>query len=709
MDNSAGATPLAAVLPEGELDRLLFVPALGLAALVIVLCALVCFRVPLHDAVMPVEGLLIAMILAAGWRWHRSRSVRPLVGLGLLAAAAAWLALADYAGAWLPTGADVVGLHPDSWSYQAFADYLDHYHRGRSDGMPMVDEFGAHLQGTRFAAPSMLAFLHDQPLFSDVPTSRLVFGSLCLGVHFFSMLALGRVCVGYAGWLMPLLAAFLSTAEGWFSRMLTVANNDNLIFAALTPALIALACLPRAEGAPAVRWQTVLATALVFAAMFYNYPEGMTLLGVLCLPLLIVLGMRGRWQEVGAGVLVGFALTLPYLPTFSAFLRVQIASGLAAGSGPRPGEGIMPGLIGPNRLAGAFALGDELLATSARPVSNLLPLCLLVLMVLGAWFIARRQRWFPWVALPLIGLCLWQNVAKHYDYGTFKVLVMAGWWVALAIAAGLCWCMERGALSAGWRVALAAALLLSVGAVKHANRLRLPPLALADRFRALQELSSVRFVTGQNPVLLALDDDFDYLWATYYLRGSPLGTWRLKGYLAMPHVASLLARGIRPPPEACPFQLVSGSRLDALWQNTRFSLVRTPGVYLEDLQNPVNGLETVGGRRFLWIGTQPATFRVFAARAGRYELSAARFDFGPSMNGHASVHVAVADSDGTRTEEIAPGASAIPLTLAAGDNTIVVRCLDAPEPGPHKGDPRELMLGILAPDVTAAPNAAPGQ
>ena len=165
-------------------------------------------------------------------------------------------------------------------------------------------------------------------------------------------------------------------------------------------------------------------------------------------------------------------------------------------------------------------------------------------------------------------------------------------------------------------------LLLSVGAVKASNRARLPTVALTDQIKSLQELSTVHFVTGPASVLLSLDDDYDYMWAAYYLRGSPLGTWRPRGYLAMPHILPLLARGIHPPPESCPYQLVSGPRPGALWQNARFSLVHAAPIQLDDLQNPVNGLETVEGRRFLWVGTRPATFRIYSRSAGHYGLSA---------------------------------------------------------------------------------------
>lgn len=711
MDGTASDAPLAASLPGNALDRAVLVPALALAALVIVLSATASLRVPLHSVVTPVAGFFAVGLAVQGWRWLRGPLARPLALLGLLAALAAWLVLAEYAGKWLPTPADLLGPQPDSWSYQAFADYLDHYPRGRTSGMPMVDEFGAHLGEARFAASALLAFLHDLPVLADVPTTRLTFCLLCLGVYFFSMLALGRAYIGYAGWPLPLLAAFLATAGGWLGRLVMAANYDNLIFAALTPALLALCCGPRTSSdGPVVRWRVAAAIALLSGAMLYNYPEGLALLGILCLPLVVALvgfGSKGRrherWMEIGVGGLLGVGLALPYLPTFGAYLHNQMTLGLKVGPVLRPYEGLLPGLLGGSRLAAAFALGDELQTIPVRLVSNLLPLGLLALMIPGVGLIARRQRWFPWVALPLTILCLWQNVGKHYDYGTFKVLLAANWWIYPAIAAGVFRIAERGRFSTAATAILTGVLLLSIGAVKRDNRLRLPTITLTDRVKPLQELSTLRFVTGQSPVLLSLDDGFDHLWATYYLRGLPLSARLQKSYLAMPHIAPYLASGVFPPPESCPFLLVAGHRPNALWQNSRFSLVPATAVYLEELENPTNGLETIGGQRFLWVGTQPATFRFFVLRGGRYALSAARFELGPSLGGKPAAHVAVTDADGTHSVEIITGTSSLPIALAAGDNAVVLRCLDTPVPLTPGGDQRELMLGILAPDVAANP------
>ena len=386
------------------------------------------------------------------------------------------------------------------------------------------------------------------------------------------------------------------------------------------------------------------------------------------------------------------------------FLHHEIGCGSGAGS--RPGEGSLNGLLGGNRLAGAFALGNELPGVPGRVADNVLPLVLLALVALGTWRIARRLRWFPWVTLPLTGLCVWQNVAKQYDYGTFKILLMASWWTYPALSAGLLQVTERIGTCAPGRVALAGALL-GVCTVKLTHCRSLAAVEMAARFQAVEEVAALRFVTGQSPALLALDDNFDYLWATYYLRDLPLGTRQQKGYLAMPHIALFLAQGLIAAPETCKYLLVAGVRAGALWRNSRFSLVPASPVYIEDIQNPANGLEMLKGRRFLWVGTQPATFRIFAARAGRYDLSATRLLLVTPRAGGSVVHLGVPAAAGPRTVQVVAGDISIPLTLASGENEGVLRGLDTPVPPPPGGDSRVLLLGVLGPEVVPAAEATP--
>ena len=220
--------------------------------------------------------------------------------------------------------------------------------------------------------------------------------------------------------------------------------------------------------------------------------------------------------------------------------------------------------------------------------------------------------------------------------------------------------------------------------------------------RALAELSTLHFVTGQAPVLLSLDDDMDHLWASYYLRNLPLAAWKQRSYLAMPHIAPFLALGINPPPETAKYVLVSGSRPDALWQNSRFALVANAPLYIAGVQNPVNGIENLANERYLWVGTQPATFQIVTRQSGSYELRATRFGVGPSMAGKTAVNVEITDARGAHRVAVDGATTGCPSPWWPGVNPVSLRCLDVPEAGLHNGDSRELMLGIQGPRVAPA-------
>ena len=413
---------------DEALDRAIFAPSLFLAGLVIVLAGSASLCVPIHRVAGSLECLLALVLAVVLWRWRQPRTARQMVLLAVLACLAGWLTLANFAGSFTPAPGDLLSFNPDNWSYQAMADYLDRYPRGKGDNMPMVDEFAVSLSGTRFATGSLLAFLEDLPVFHDVAAAHLLMIMLFLATHFFAMLALGRALNGRTGWGMPLLGATLSTAGGWFCDAIAMANSDNIVFLSIAPALLALLC--PSPGRSPLRWRTVAAGVVLLSAMLYNYAEGVVLLGILASPLVVVLLWPGadrraafaRWAALAVIGIGGLLLTVPYLPTFYRFLRNQVsASHIPAGA--RPGEGYFVGLLNNHVLPASFALGEEIGGSSYRWVNNLLPVCLLALLGMGAYALNRRQRWFAWVVFPFAALFFWQNVLKRYDYGSYKVLI----------------------------------------------------------------------------------------------------------------------------------------------------------------------------------------------------------------------------------------------------------------------------------------------
>lgn len=678
----------------GMEEEVLLLPSLVLAALLVSMCGWVSLRLalaPLLTVIWLASPLLIvAFIGIRGWRRPRGAEVL-LFGL---AAATVWVVLADVAGRLNPAG--LVSYHPDAWSYRSMADYFLHYSRSRSGtGLPMIDQFGSTLRQTRFGSAVMLALLARGPWAGEVGGSPTAFYVICVGVHFFSLCSFARA-LG-TPWVVSLGAAVLGTAGGWLNAAITVGNYDSLLFIALAPAWLGLVAR-QARGAicPA---HFVLAGALLLGAILEVYPEGFALLGVLALPLFVQV-LRKSLRETAGLVTVfgmgigGVLLAAPYLPIFVSFLQHQITVGTKVGPVLRAGAGNFPGLLNSHWFPAVFALGEELPGTSFGPVNCLLPAALCVCIVAGAITLRRDNRWFSWTALCLLALSLWQGVETRYDYGFYKVLLCATWWIYTAAAAGLWRLLQMVDARLPVRPAIVVLFAAAIAAEKWEDA-SFRVWQGNDSLQSLSELTEVDKIIGSAPVLIDLHDDFEFNWATLYLRTHPLGSIQLRSYYAMPHVR--LIRLIAP--EDCQYTLVSGARPDAIWQNDAYSLMPNRGAQLLNLAN-AQGVETLHRRPFFWLGHHGAELSIYAMQSGGYDLCSTALLFGPSFpQNSVSRRVEVTDAKGTHESVVpAPGLTAlmptIPIDLERGLNRVTLRDLDPVTAPPKPDDPRELLLGV---------------
>jgi hypothetical protein len=357
--------------------------------------------------------------------------------------------------------------------------------------------------------------------------------------------------------------------------------------------------------------------------------------------------------------------------------------------------GSFSGLLDHRLIPSLFALGEEI-NSSYSLLNNLLPLVLAGLLGVGLLALRKRLAWYPFVGLVLIGLVIWQNVAARYDYGTYKVVLCASWWTYVGIAAGLSAVAARFGNSTWLRNSLVAVLVCGLAFEKiedRRERAALPPVTVAP----LRQLQQIHALVGDAPILLDLDTDFDYLWSIYYLRDQPVSLASRRSYFSMPHIVPFIERAAEPATEDCKYVLVSGSSPAAAeWRNARFSLLRRDQPRIARIENP-NGVETVEGQRFIWIGTAPARLHIAVPREGEYELRASQFGAGPSGPATSTRAVRVTDASGPRIVTVdAQTTTAISLHLSAGENDVILQCLDAPrkEPTGPNNDPRELILGL---------------
>ena len=560
------------------------IPALPLilAGFLVLSCSWVSLRLPLR-LLDPVLWVALPCLIFAGL-WIRDQRVRRAeLLLGLAASLTAWTVLADVSGHILPP---VCSYHPDAWSYGGLADYLLHYPRGHSlAGLPLIDQYGGCLQNTRFGTPSVLAFLECAPgSFGNPLCAQLEFCFLCLATHFVASFYFVR---GLLVWPLAGAAAILSTALGWLADAIIIGNFDNLLFVALLPVWLGIAVRFLNGGISTRRF--VAAGALTVAALFDVYPEGFTLVCFLTLPLICALLVRA-WQNraqryaLGALFLLSLILVLPYLPIFAGFLRGQIAAGTAPpGVVLRPGTGNFTGLLGRRFLPAVFALGEEYPHASFRPFDLMLAGLLCLLICRGAWMLGKANRWFLWVAPCIVVLGAWQWIWARYDYGVYKVVLCASWWIYPATIAGLM--PPMGGLRSRSRTKmLAGGSFLAFGVAIAFAKVEGRKARWREHYamKPLRELTGIDEVIGQAPVLLDVDNDFEYLWAITFLRSHPLASSRLRSYMTLPQFGPFDC----PAPDRCRYILVSGPRSTALWHNQQFSLLLNPNAVIRNGEEP---------------------------------------------------------------------------------------------------------------------------
>lgn len=687
--------------------RLLLAP-LALAALALALAASASLGFPLRWVAPAIWASLPWIGLAL--LWVTGGLGRGGLLLGALAILSAWLVLVDVTGH--ARAAGVLSYAPDAWSYQSLSDFLYHYSRGKAPlDMPLIDQFGARLGNSRFGAPSLLAFLGHTPFLdanAEAPFAQHAYCTLCLAVHFCSFAYLMRALS--CRWHVAMPAAVLATAGGWLTNLIIVGNYDNLLFIALAPAWLGLATRFHAGTISGLRFAG--AGALCLAALFYIYPEGFLLVSALSLPLLASLGWGALRDRRRALALAGFAalfllLAAPYAPTFCAFAYNQIRTGTQSINANRPGIGIFPGLLrGAQALPAAFALGDEAAPAPVHLLHSLLALSLLLLAATGTLALRKAHPWFAWAPLCVAGLWFWQAVVARYDYGTYKVIACASWSIYAAVGAGaggllLRW--GRTAIYAGF-----ALLLFAIGAGKWEDR-PFRAVQFSYDFDPIRELDGLDRVIGHAPILLAADNDFEFLWACVFLRRYPLQATQLRSYMRSYFAPPSTLRIRGPAPEDCHYELISGYYPDALWHNSRFSLLPIGHAKLDSIENP-NGVETAGGEKFIWLSSEPTVFTAFVLTPGDYELDASAFGAGLSVAPSNQCPVEVEDASGRHVFNLAigPHTAGIPLYLARGENRFTVRGL-APVTIARQanGDARPLLLGVLGPRLVSRTSTAP--
>ena len=661
-------------------------PAVVFAEMIILLAGLASLGLPLHSFLpwILVGNAAVVLLGCCFYPLCRHKAGWILAGL------AAWLVVADCTGHILPTS--FISSFPDTWSYDAMSGYLTDYGRHQDLGMPLVDQYASHLRNTRFVSPSLLALLKSAAGSNNILLAHTLFYWSTVFVTFCSMAALAE-CLGF-NYLWSVLTAFFATVTGWTVNAIIIGNYDNLIFVSLLPAALSIGL--RLNRPPNLYALRLTGLSVIGAAIIYTYPEGLGLVAPAAFPavVFVVWKTSNSWRMLLRLLYVsGIAaiLSFPYLPTLLGFLAGQRS--ISSSSGPRPGEGNFTGLLMDRFLPSLFALGTEYPGAYYAWWASILALVLVFLFVLGLSHLTKVHRWFAVSGAIMICLLCWQMVFQKYDYGAYKVVFCHSWLLFPALMCGCQIAISRLPRGIGITFLLGLVCSVMIERFRHRDQRIYSPII---DFSTITDLSELKHLTGNSPILIEVSNAADQSWALSLLRQHPLVVGQYLGYLGMTHVRPYLDRAKPVQLQGKFFILQDAQAENAIWRSGRFTLSPRVGAILERLDNP-NGLESLDGMPFIWVSySRETTLHIRAFAPGNFKLVATRWLAGPSLPTSGERSLYVSDASGSHVVVINGANQQLTLQLIEGLNEVKLRVLEAPtlKMQPN-GDPRELMLGIL--------------
>ncbi len=204
----------------------------------------------------------------------------------------------------------------DTFLYTAFGQYLTNHHRGLEYGLSSIDQYSTGLSETRFCTAAVLGFF--SVLFRSTTAGVLPFYIFIVLANIFSGFVLLSRRFG-CNRLFSLAAGLFAVFAGWTPNALNIGGLDNLLFLSLFPFLVVRLELYRFSSKS---WSASLGLAILAAAVFYAYPEGLAVAGIIFLPLFCEslwsgIYRRGRaWRRYAITACLILVFIFPYIRVF---------------------------------------------------------------------------------------------------------------------------------------------------------------------------------------------------------------------------------------------------------------------------------------------------------------------------------------------------------------------------------------------------------
>jgi hypothetical protein len=587
-----------------------------------------------------------------------------------------------------------VSVTGDTFMYSAHAQYLVDHHRGFAFGLPPVDQYAISQSETRFGTASVLGFF--SVLFHSSTAAVLAIYVFIVLANIFSGFVLLSRRYG-CNRLLSLAAGLYAIIGGWAPNALNIGGLDNLLFLSLFPFLLVRLELYRFGEKS---WLTSLGLAVLASSVFYAYPDGVAIAGVMFLPFFCKALWSGMYQRSGAWrryvLLACLVLVLisPYVRDSFFFLLDEISIGMSKGA-----AGTFPGLFGPCFLPAMFAFGPEYGTTTYSPRQLVLPIIMLALIVLGGKAWIKRKKSLILTFLILIMMAVWQGCYQQFDYGLYKVLFIGSLiWIPALFRGGTA-VANLVPTSRPFAVALGAIIFLSWALAQRLEQHAKIPHRQVIPIKWYSELARLRSKVGNRPILLVCDNAFsqDYVfdqeWAVFFLRYVNLKVPKYFGYLGAELYKPLMQRA-KSVSEPAAFVLVNKRIEGAVWQNRRFSLLELGSQPLTISVQAPNGLEHVNGRPFVWLGNSATRFFIVSRIAQTATFSAEGCLTGPSRSEDRDRQICIS-IDGNVWQADASRTLSLQVPIKAGLNVLDIACQDSQAvSGQPDGDARALPFGL---------------
>jgi hypothetical protein len=183
-------------------------------------------------------------------------------------------------------------------------------------------------------------------------------------------------------------------------------------------------------------------------------------------------------------------------------------------------------------------------------------------------------------------------------------------------------------------------------------------------------------------VAAIITNDFNNIWAAYYLRDKDIFLHPMGGYMV--GFVNPSSPDVKLADLGDAKYLLTASRIDNLpgrriWHNSEYDLYKLPDswAYAFDIKNP-NGLERHNKKLFFWLGNEPAEIKIASDFDGCAQVSF-NAALGPSLPDVPARHLQISSGSETNSMTVRPGEVNFSTYLKEGtDNIVKLQLLDQP-------------------------------